>query len=109
METVQFKKNSGAAEETFDAVIIEPQLITDDTRYIDFAGNRHRIVFHTYKKWSITFAKLTIAQMDYLLELQAEEEPQMILDSITYNIDIENVRPKYKSGTISVINREPEA
>lgn len=108
METVQFKTNSLASAETFSAVSVTPELITDDERWSDLAGVRQRTVFQTYRRWSIELALLTTAQMDYLLELQAEPEPQMVYNSTTYDIEIEEVKAKYRGGSITVINRDPE-
>jgi len=108
METVQFKKNSGAAAETFSAVSVTPELVTEEERWIDLAGERRRTVFQTYRRWSIELALLTTAQMDYLLELQAEPAPQMVYDSTTYDVEIEEVKAKYRGGSITVINRDPE-
>jgi len=108
METVQFKKNSGAGAESFSAVSVSPELITEDDKWSDLSGQRQRTVFFTYKRWEIMFSLLSVAQMDYLQELQAEEAPQMVYASVTYDVEIEKVNAKYKGGTITLINRDPE-
>ncbi|MCB1563904.1 MAG: hypothetical protein KDJ75_10045, partial [Alphaproteobacteria bacterium] len=61
-----------------------------------------------YLKWNITFGLLTTAQMDYLNALTGYETPQMIYNAVTYDVIIDNVKAKYKGGTITVINRDPE-
>lgn len=108
METVQFKTINTASAETFNAVSVTPELITDDERWIDLNGQRRRTIFKTYKRWSIELSLLTTAQQDYLLELQAKPTPQMIYNSTTYDVEIEEVKAKYRGGSVVVINRDPE-
>lgn len=109
METVQFKTSSGAAAESFNAIIVEPAPPdTEEEKWVDMAGVQHREIIFKWLKWNITFALLTTAQMDYLNALTGYETPQMIYATVTYDVIIEKVNAKYKGGTITVVNRDPE-
>jgi hypothetical protein len=108
MDSVQFKKNSGAATNTFDAVWVEVSYETDEERYIQLDFTRSRTVFAKWKVWTIRFGLLTTAQIDYLNELATEEVPQMIYATVTYNVEIEKMNVKYKGGEAIVINTAKE-
>ena len=109
METVQFKTSSGAGAESFSAIIVEPAPPeVEDENWTDLTGVKYREIIFKYLKWNITFGLLTTTQMDYLNALTGYETPQMIYNAVTYDVVIDNVKAKYKGGTITVINRDPE-
>jgi hypothetical protein len=108
MDTVQFKKDSGAATNTFDAVFVEVSYLTEEERYTKVDFTRVREVIATWKVWSIRFGLLTEAQIDYLNELAVEAVPQMIYATVTYNIEIDKMSVKFKGGTARVIKTAKE-
>ena len=108
IQQVSFKKDSGAATVVYNAIIVTPSFIVNESRYTLLDFTRVRDVHGKWKAWDITFTFLNEADQDYLLELSAEEAPQMILDSITYDIEVLSVNPNFREGTISVVNRSPE-
>jgi hypothetical protein len=109
METVQFKTSSGAGAQSFNAVIVEPAPPDiEEEKWVDMDGVLNKEIIFQRLKWNITFGLLTTSEMDYLNALTGYETPQMIYASTTYDIYIEKINAKYKGGTITVINRDPE-
>jgi hypothetical protein len=108
MITVQFKKTSGSAAQSFSALYAPLAYETDEIKYTDMNMDRHRSIRSTYKKWDVYFGLLSDADMIYLDELAIEPAPQMILDATTYDVEILDTNIKHKGGNIEIIKREPE-
>ena len=109
MTDLQFKKTSGSTAEDFQAFFIETDYFVDEeAKFKDINNILRREISLVYKRWNIRFNYLTEAKMDYLLELKKEAAPQMILNSVTYNIRVEEVKARPLSGSITVINTVKE-
>ena len=108
MTTIQFKKTSSAAAQTFNVLYDPVSYDTDEIKYTDMNMKRHRSIRSKYKKWDVYFGLLSESDMIYLDELAIEPAPQMILDAVTYDVEILDVNVKHKGGDIEVIKREPE-
>ncbi len=108
MISFQFKKDSGSAATDFLAVKIIPSFETEEKEFIVANKTRIRKVYAAWKKWIITFGILTSAQLDYLEELAIEENPQFIYNSVTYNVQIKDLKANPRDGNITVINVDKE-
>ena len=108
MTTVEFKKTSSAATQSFDVLYAPLAYETDEIKYTDMNMVRRRSIRSTYKKWDVYFGLLSESDMIYLDELAIETAPQMILDATTYDVEILDTNVKHKGGNIEVIKREPE-
>ena len=109
MTTIQFKKSSGAAANSFSAVRIEPDFyVPDPTLYDDINRVLRMTIDASYKQWNIRLGLLTEAQMDYLLELKKEDAPQFIHATVTYDVRLLDIKPRRWGGRITVINTAKE-
>ena len=108
MTTVQFRTDSSATFASYSAVIVEVDYENDETVYNDMSWNNKKIVNASWKKWNIKFSRLSETQMDALLALKKEEEPQMSISSTTYDIVIKAMSMKAIGATITVINKTKE-
>lgn len=109
MNSLQFKKTSASTAEDFQAVFVETDYKVDAEQvYKDINAVQRRLIGDVFKKWTIKFSHLTDAKMDYLLELKKETAPQLILNSVTYTVIIESVKPRPVGGSIVVINTVKE-
>jgi hypothetical protein len=109
MTTIGFKKSSGDDTRNFNAVYIAPFYPRDEERFVDANYARRKTIRAAWHAWEIRFGKLTLIQLQFLEELVREEAPQMILDSTTYDIDLDSVKTNFKGTKIVVINTEPES
>src|SRR3990172_1139427 len=103
MIIVGFKKSSSDPQQDVSAIYAAPLSEKEMTRFTDINYNRRSIKRASWLAWEIRFGALTEAQMDYLVELDKQEAPQMILNSLTYNIEIDQLRIRPVGGSITVI------
>jgi len=108
MTTVTFKTSSGGTNTNFNAVNIIPTYDTDHEIFAAVDGTRTKKVINKWKVWTIFLSILSETEMDYLEGLAAEEAPQMILSSTTYDITVEDLKATPRGGSIVVKNRDAE-
>lgn len=108
MTSIGFKLSSGDSQVDINAMIAEPDFENDDLRFTDINRVKRRRIYAQYKVWNIVFGLLSETEMDYLNELKVQEAPQMILDSITYNIDVISAQIRFKGAKMIVSKVDPE-
>lgn len=108
MESLELKTSSGASAQAFSAVTVVLDYLTDEERYSNEDWYRYRTVYAKWKRWTITFPLLSTTLQDYLLGFVAEEEPQFIYASTTYNVEVEESDIKHQGATLVLVNRDPE-
>jgi len=105
MVTIGLKKISSDPETNFDVLIVPDFEVKEDkgeyTNYVKF-----KKILATYRKWTLTFALLTEAQMDFLAELKTVETPQFIYSGTTYNIRVESLKNAYIDATLTIVESE---
>jgi hypothetical protein len=109
METVGFKKQSGDPSFTnFSAIVVVPDYDVDATMYSDINDNLRKNVDVYRKVWHITFARLDVTAQNFLIDLKAEEAPQMQYSSTTYNIRVKSLNSRHVGAKITVARVESE-
>lgn len=104
MVTAQFKLNSGASTVDLPAVYILEDFLEDSEKYTDINWTRRKIQNAKWKVWEVRFGYLNVGEQTYLYFLKAEELPQFIYDTVTYDIEILEVQIRYQGGMIRVAN-----
>lgn len=108
MESLQLKTSSGASAQSLSAVTVVQDYFTDEERYTSTGWGRYRTIYAKWKRWTVVFPLLSEALQDYLLGFVAEEEPQFIFESTTYNVEVEESDIKHQGATLVLVNRDPE-
>lgn len=98
MKSIQFKKDSGATANTFDAIIVTESPFKTKAKYSDINQVLRQRTVAEYKQFDISFGYLDDAQQTYLKELKEEDAPQFIYDSTTYDIRIVTMQVRANGG-----------
>lgn len=102
METVGFKKNSGAAQNDFDAVIVRETPHLTESIFTDINKVHRKVIGAEYKEFSIRFGFLDESEITYLDELLKEAAPQFIYSATTYDIVITEHNVRSQGGSMKV-------
>ncbi len=104
METVLLRHGFPQGWTSFSAIQVVPDYDIDATLYSDINDNLRKIVDVAHKIWHITFGRLNSTQQDFLIDMKNEEAPQMLYNSVTYNIRIKSITARHVGSKITVAN-----
>ena len=109
METVQLRHSSGDSWTSLSAIKVVPDYDVEETLYSDINDNLKKIVDVAHKVWNITFARLSSTDQDFLIDFKKKEAPQMLYNSVTYNIRVTSLSIRHIGSKITVANVEKES
>jgi len=104
METVQLRHDSGDGWTSLSAIQVVPDYDVDATLYSDINDNLRKIVDVAHKVWHITFARLNSIKQDFLIDMKNEEAPQMLYNTVTYNVRIKSITARHIGSKITLAN-----
>lgn len=99
---------NGAQQSDFEVVSVTPVPESEKMSFNDINWNRRVIVRATWLAWEIVFGKLTEAEMDFLIALDKAETPQVVMNSTTYDVEVDSMRIRAVGATLTLINKAPE-
>lgn len=92
----------------FTVIDAIPDFEVEKENYTRLDHNRATDIIAAWKKWEIRFGYLNPTQQDFVAGIKIHPDPQVIINSVTYDVEVKKVEAKAVGGILEVINKVPE-
>ena len=108
MQSITLIYEAGGDSMAFTVVDAIPSFETEKENYTKLDFTRATEVRAAWKKWLIRFGYLTPTEQDFIAGMDIQPDPQVVINSITYDVEVKKIDAKAEGGSMEIINRSPE-